>query len=72
MEKKEKKIHPLAKWRKRHNLTQKDLAAAPDISVNYMTIWRIETGRSYPERSLLMRLCQKTGLSADVFINFTS
>lgn len=50
--------HPLAKWRKRHGLSQSDLAEM--ISVTKWTVNRIECGKRFPSRETMRRIVQAT------------
>jgi len=50
--------HPLTKWRKRHGISQGDLAER--ISVSRWTVNRIECGERFPSRETIGRIVKAT------------
>ena len=51
--------HPLTEWRKRHGLSQSDLAER--ILVSRWTVNRIECGERFPSRGTIKRIVDATG-----------
>lgn len=56
--------HPLAAYRKRHGLTQKDLAGRLDVTRETVARW--ETGRRIIDDVLLPIVAKRTGLAPEV------
>jgi len=56
----------LKKYRKQQNLTQKELAQRLNVSDKTISSW--ETGRTYPDISLLINLSSILGISLDEFL----
>lgn len=56
----------LRKYRKQENLTQKDLALKLNVSDKTISSW--ETGRTYPDISLLLNLSSVLHISLDEFL----
>jgi transcriptional regulator with XRE-family HTH domain len=50
----------LREWRKRRNLTQSELAIQTELSTRHLSF--VETGRSQPSRSVVLRLCDELDL----------
>lgn len=63
-------MHPLTAWRKRKKMTQADLSNDPSVDINQGNLSKIERGIVYPSPAALKRLCKRTGLSADAFLNY--
>lgn len=59
----QQEVHPLAAYRKRHGLTQKDLAAQFEVARETVARW--ETGRKIDD-ALLPRVADRTGIARGV------
>lgn len=57
----------IAKLRKEKNMTQEQLAEKMGVSINAVSKW--ERGLSFPDVSLLKKICQELGISIEELIN---
>jgi transcriptional regulator with XRE-family HTH domain len=58
--------HPLKRWRRKHNLTQAQVAERCDVRANTVARW--ERGEQIPRGEYLDRLLDLTGLPTDAVI----
>ena len=57
----------IAKLRKEKNMTQEQLAEKMNVSINAVSKW--ERGLSFPDVSILKKLCKELGISVEELIN---